>query len=75
MGRVGGEGGERGERAERGGRSESATASTEATQSQAALPVAKVHRPAQKTDVSKLASRFLSKLRKIFKKTVTERGR
>ena len=70
MGRVAGEEGGRGEGGERGGRSESATASTEATQSQAALPVAKVHRPAQKTDVSKFASRFLSKLRsKIFKKT------
>ena len=67
MGRGGGEGGERGEREEREGESE--YASTEATQSQAALPVAKVHRPAQKTHVSKLASRFLSKLSKMFKKT------
>ena len=57
---------------ERGGESESATASTEATQLQAALPVAKVHRPAKETNVSKLASRFLSKLSKVFKKTLKD---
>ena len=72
-----GEGGEEGERGEggeggeKGGESESATGSTEATQSQAALPVAKVHRQAQKTDVSKFASRFLSKVSKVFKKKLT----
>ena len=64
--------GEEGEGEERGGESVSATASTEATQSQAALPAAKVHRPAQKTDVSKFASRFLSKLSKVFKKSKPE---
>ena len=54
------------------GESESATASTEATRSQAALPIAKFHRPVQKTDVGNLASRFLSKLSKIFKKSKPE---
>ena len=69
-----GEGGEQGEKGGRGegeereGESESATAST---QSQAALPVARVHRQAQKTDVSNLASRFLSMVSKVFKKKLT----
>ena len=82
MGRGGGDGGERGYRGDRGeggkrgeetekeGESESATASTEATQSQAVLPVARVHRQAQKTNINKFASRFMSKLSKIFKKTL-----
>ena len=64
----GGERVEGGEGGERGGESESATASTEVTQSQA---VARVHRRAQKTNVSKFASRFLSKLSKVFKKNLT----
>ena len=80
MGKGGGEGGERAERGDEGktgegieieGESESATASTEATQSLAALPVARVHRQAQKPEVSKLASRFLSKVSKVFKKKLT----
>ena len=62
---------EEGEGEERGGESESATDSTEATPSQAALPAAKVHRPAQKTDIGKFASGFLSKLTKVFKKKLT----
>ena len=69
MGRGEGAKGERAEGGEKGGESESATASTEATQLQDTLPSAKVHMPGHKTDVSKLASRFLSKLSKIFKKS------
>ena len=65
-GKGGGEEGEEGERGvgggereERGWESEYASGSSEVTQSQAALPVAKVHRLAQKTEISKFASRFL----------------
>ena len=60
----------RGERevGERGRETGSATASTEATQLQGTLP-ARVHREVQKTNISKLASRFLSKLSEVFQKS------
>ena len=60
-----------GEGGEGGGESESATASTEATQLKTSLPVARVYRPAQRRGISGLASRFLSKLIKFFKKSPT----
>ena len=74
-GRERGEGGERGGEGKKGRevkegeQSESASASTEGTQSQATLPAARVHTTTQKTNISILASRFLSKLGKVFKKS------